>query len=132
MFLFRRKKQQQDEPKREDVGLPSRPEKAAIEAEGEVTVQTRGKLPLDLLPFRSEKALELERDGTYVFVMGRAVSKPSIKREIEGLYGVRVEKIRIARLPAKARRRGQHINSRPMVRKAIVKVRHGERIDFGI
>ena len=98
------------------------------------TQASPGNLPLDipLLLHRSEKSLYAEKVGRYVFRIPIGLGKTYIADAIERAFGVHVRKVNIARLPSKVRRRGRTIGHKSGIRKAIVILAKGDRIDLGI
>ncbi len=50
-----------------------------------------------LHPLMSEKAVQMiERENKIIFIVDKRATKPEIKREIERLYGVKVERVTTA------------------------------------
>ncbi len=80
-------------------------------------------------PHVTEKSSDLTRFNYYTFRVIGNPSKPEIKKSVEEVYGVHVEKVRKVSLPGKERRRGRHLGWRPGYKKAIVKLRQGEKIE---
>jgi len=82
-------------------------------------------------PHITEKATLLaEKDNQYVFKVAEDANKIEIKKAIEGLYGVKVEKVRIIKVPKKRRRRGRIEGWRKGYKKAIVKIKEGQKIEI--
>jgi len=81
-------------------------------------------------PRITEKSGILSQSGVYTFEVAAGTNKPSIARAIAGMYKVTPVKVAIMNGPAKRifvrGRRGKI----PGVRKAIVTVKKGEKIDF--
>jgi large subunit ribosomal protein L23 len=83
-------------------------------------------------------ALLNERFGTkfnqYAFKVDIDAKKPEIKKEVEELYGVKVESVRTMIYTGKSRTRytrtGFISGKSPRFKKAIVKLANGETIDF--
>ena len=81
-------------------------------------------------PMVTEKALNLEGERQYVFKVGDDSSKPQIKKDVEGLYGVKVESVNIMNNKRRARfMRGKVGYSRGF-KKAIVKLKEGHKIEI--
>jgi len=57
-------------------------------------------------------------------------NKPEIKRAVETLFGVTVERVRTLRMPRKSRRVGVHVGRKPEWKKAVVKLAEGQSIEF--
>ncbi len=86
-------------------------------------------------PIISEKAERLSEEfNQYTFVVDKKANKIEIKKAIEELYNVNVEKVQTMVMPGKEKSRGTRtgvIKGRiPSYKKAIVKLAFGEEIDF--
>ncbi len=81
-------------------------------------------------PHISEKASLLAESGFYVFKVGEDANKMEVKKEVEGVYKVDVLSVRMVRLPSKKRRVGRIEGVRPGYKKAVVKIKPGQRIDI--
>lgn len=129
-FLGRFKKKREVERKeREKVETPETPKPAPGQAPAR---HAEPALVIGLEPHRSEKATALEKEGTYVFRVRRGVSKSQVRRAVEKMFAVKVEDVRVANLPSKRRRRGRTLGQRPGLRKALVTLRKGDRIELGV
>lgn len=118
--LFRK---QQDAPRKQDKS-----ESRLIS----VTV-SRGKAGrrVILRPHLTEKATRLAERGSYVFAVDRRATKPSVRRAVEESYKVKVLAVQIAkRALLKKRRGGRIIGRRPFLKKAIVTLEKGQKIEL--
>jgi len=77
----------------------------------------------------TEKASDLAKKNQYVFKVTSRANKTGIKRAVENLYGVNVWDVRIINVPQKARRMGGQKGWRKGYKKAIVKIKEGQRIE---
>lgn len=77
----------------------------------------------------SEKASLLMGMNQYVFKVSDKATKPEIRKQIERLYRVKVENIRIVRLPGKMKQIGRHKGFRTGARKAIIRLAEGNVIE---
>ncbi len=68
--------------------------------------------------------------GKYTFEVDRVSPKPVIRDAVERLFNVRVAKVNVIRIPGRTRRRGQHYYREAGLRKAIVTLRPGDKIDL--
>lgn len=92
------------------------------------------KLPDDILKSvrLSERATLLaENFNQYTFIVDRKASKPEISKAVEAAFGKKVVQVRTINVAGKPKRRG----SGPMGRtnhfkKAIVRLKEGEKLDF--
>jgi large subunit ribosomal protein L23 len=82
-------------------------------------------------PLITEKGTLVSELGNQVlFRVRRDANKDEIRRAIETLFKVKVEKVRTLNLLGKTRRVGKHIGRRPAWKKAYVTLAEGQRIDF--
>lgn len=70
--------------------------------------------------------------NTYTFEVSLSATKGAIKNAVEALYGVDVADVRIIRIPPKRRRLGRYEGERKQIKKALVKVKEGQKIDIGL
>ena len=80
-------------------------------------------------PQVTEKATELAKQNQYVFKVWPRANKVEIKRAIEDLYGVDVLDVKIIKVPRKRRRLGRIRGWRKGYKKAIVKIKEGQKIE---
>lgn len=91
---------------------------------------------MDILkrPLVTEKLTALSEKGTYGFIVDAKANKIEIKKAVEKMYGVKVEKVRTIRYAGKAKTKytqSKVITGRTAsYKKAIVSVAEGELIDF--
>lgn len=85
-------------------------------------------------PLVTEKMTALNESGKYAFEVDRNANKVEIKKQIEKLYGVTVQKVATMRVLGKVKSKntkaGVVSGRKPMVKKAIVTLKEGEMIDF--
>jgi large subunit ribosomal protein L23 len=85
-------------------------------------------------PIVTEKAAEQNETGTFVFAVDKEANKISIKNEVESTYGVTVQSVNTMVYPGKPKTRytkSRVISGRtPSYKKAIVKLKEGDFIDF--
>jgi large subunit ribosomal protein L23 len=85
-------------------------------------------------PLITEKITAQNETGVYGFVVEKKANKVQIKNAVEKLYGVNVEEVRTMIAPGKKKSRyakGAFLNGKTSsYKKAIVKVKDGEIIDF--
>jgi len=80
-------------------------------------------------PHVTEKATDLTKKNQYIFKIFSRANKTEIKKAIESLYGVDVISVRIVKIPPKKRRLGRISGWRKGYKKAIVKIKEGEKIE---
>lgn len=91
------------------------------------------KGPRDVIqaPLISEKGSLLAEAGNQVLFKVRPdANKIEVKRAVETLFKVKVEKVRVARYLGKVRRVGRSMGRRSDWKKAYVTLREGDKIDF--
>jgi large subunit ribosomal protein L23 len=85
-------------------------------------------------PLVTEKMTALNDKGKYAFEVGKNANKVEIKKQVEKLYGVTVEKVATMRIQGKLKTKntkaGVVSGRKPTVKKAIVTLKEGEVIDF--
>lgn len=82
-------------------------------------------------PHVSEKAaMAADSSNQYVFKVASDANKAEIKRAVEQLFGVVVESVRVLNNKGKTKRFGARFGRRSDLRKAYVRLKEGEEIDF--
>jgi large subunit ribosomal protein L23 len=80
-------------------------------------------------PILTEKALKLREYNQYVFEVKKDANKIDIKRAVEELFKVKVEKVRTINVRGKPKRMGLFEGRTSSWKKAIVTLKEGERIE---
>lgn len=91
------------------------------------------KSPYDIIiePIMTEKSYDQLADNKYTFLVDINAKKPEIKRAIEEIFDVKVEKVNTIRQLGKIKRMGMYSGRRPSYKKAIVKLTpDSKEIDF--
>lgn len=83
-----------------------------------------------ITPYVTEKGTFLQSQNQYVFRAGEKANKIEIKKTIEDLYRVKVEKVRVLNKPEKTKIFRGRKGSRAGFKKAIVKLKKGEKIEL--
>ncbi len=81
-------------------------------------------------PHIAEKPSRLMEKNQYVFKVYPRANKTEIKKAIEEVYGVDVLKVNIINLPKKRRIIGRSRGWRKGYKKAVVKVKEGQKIEL--
>jgi large subunit ribosomal protein L23 len=82
-------------------------------------------------PLITEKSnRQKESENQYVFEVDRRANKIEIKRAVEHLFRVQVDRVNVTRVHGKVKRLGRTLGKRPDWKKAVVLLRKGNRIDF--
>ncbi|HLS53427.1 MAG TPA: 50S ribosomal protein L23 [Tissierellaceae bacterium] len=91
------------------------------------------RIPHDIIikPIITEKSMEEMADRKYTFMVDRRANKPEIKKAVEEIFGVKVEKVNTMNMLGKVKRQGYTSGRRPSWKKAIVKLREdSDEIEF--
>ncbi len=83
-----------------------------------------------LRPRMTEKAHSVISLGKYVFQVAPRATKSSVKESIERLYGVKVTRVNMVRIPKKRRVFGRVVGWKSSLKKAIVTLKEGESIEL--
>ena len=84
-----------------------------------------------LSPVVSEKAaIAADQSRQYAFKVTTDATKPEIAKAVELLFEVKVEAVRVVNVKGKRKRTGQVQGKRKDVRKAYVRLKEGQEIDF--
>jgi len=81
-------------------------------------------------PVVSEKSYALMSEGKYTFRVDDRAHKTEIARSVEEIFGVRVARVRTAKVRSKPKRRGLHAGRTRAWKKAIVQLAPGDRIEL--
>ena len=155
MGLFSRKKKEEEKkkPKPEETAglarLDSRAKRAESRRANEAVPDGRQETPaptapvvklpkgedahsyqIILRPIITEKGGLLEGYGQYLFKVAKDANKVEIKKAVEKLYKVRVDKVNVASVPSKFRRVGEHEGKKSGFKKAIVTLKKGDKIEI--
>jgi len=81
-------------------------------------------------PHISEKASYLAEKDQYTFEVSPNYNKNEIKNAVEGIYGVDVLSVNLIKIPHKKRRLGRTEGFRKAYKKAVVKIKNGQKIEI--
>ena len=71
-------------------------------------------------PIITEQSMEATEEKKYVFQVANDANKIEIKKAIEEIFGVKVEKVNTIRMEGKMKRQGYHVGRRANWKKAMV------------
>ena len=77
----------------------------------------------------SEKASLLNGFNQYVFKVFRSANKSQIRKQVEKLFNVKVQSVKVLNMPRKRRDLGRHPGFRSEFKKAIVVLEKGKTIE---
>jgi len=150
MSIFSKKKTKETENKTEEKTPEIKPARNAsqIEAGGpaEKTEKKPEKKPekkeaveikpgavkedIILEPWITEKSHDAMAVNKYIFKVVPDANKKNIKSAIESLYNVKVVDVNIINIPAKKRMYGRHTGMKSGFKKAVVKLKEGDKIEL--
>ena len=82
-------------------------------------------------PVITENAMDQMADRKYTFEVAKDANKIEIKKAVEEVFGVKVEKVTTMRMLGKVKRMGANSGKRPDWKKAIVKLTENSKtIEF--
>ena len=73
-------------------------------------------------PIITEQSMEATEEKKYVFQVANDANKIEIKKAIEEIFGVKVEKVNTIRMEGKLKRNGRFVGRRANWKKAMVKL----------
>ena len=80
-------------------------------------------------PHVTEKSTDLVKQNQYIFKVWPRANKIEIKKAVEDLYEVNVAGVRVIKVSPKRRRLGKIVGERKGYKKAIVKLKKGQKIE---
>ncbi len=82
-------------------------------------------------PVITEKSAYLmETENTYTFEVSQGANKIEIRNAVENIFDVKVESVNVINVRAKKKRVGRYVGKTARVRKAMVKLADGNKIDI--
>ena len=83
-----------------------------------------------LRPTITEKSTLLQESGKYTFQVAPKANKVEVKEAVEKNFGVTVLDVNITKLHGKVKRYGPRMSKQPDVKKAVVTLKPGDRINL--
>ena len=83
-----------------------------------------------LKPTITEKSTLLQESSIYTFQVDLTANKSQVKEAVEKNFGVTVRDVNITKLHGKRKRYGQRFKKMPDIKKAVVTLRPGDRINL--
>ncbi len=117
------------EEKKAGKGEAEKPKKEAVSFQKEKKVVPGSGYRILNVPHISEKATALAEINQYVFKVWPETNKTEIKKAVEGQYGVKVISVKIIKVLSKKRRLGKTKGWTKGYKKAIVKIKEGQKIE---
>ncbi len=88
--------------------------------------------PYDIIKtlIQTEKGSRIEAGGCYQFYVARHATKIDIKRAVESVYKVRVDRVNTLVVRGKMRRVRMQLGKQPDWKKAYVRLEEGQKIEI--
>jgi large subunit ribosomal protein L23 len=81
---------------------------------------------------RTEKASLYEPDGKYLFLVNSSANKAQIRRAVEEIYKVKVKSVNTLISCGKLKRVRHQLGRTPDLKKALVSLKEGQKIDSAV
>jgi len=82
-------------------------------------------------PLFTEKGSSLKESQNKILVeVSRDANKIDIKKSVEEIFKVKIEKVSTINIKGKWKRQGKSIGKRPDRKKAVITLKKGEKLDF--
>ena len=81
-------------------------------------------------PVITERSTALAERGQYTFEVAREANKAQIKDAVERIFKVHVTAVNVIHMPSKTKRVGRRQAQTQPWKKAVVTLRHGQRIEI--
>jgi large subunit ribosomal protein L23 len=81
-------------------------------------------------PLITERTTDLMTEGKYVFVVDKRANKIQIADAVKEVFNVTVEDVNTVNVKPKTKRMGRSVGKTAAYKKAIVKIKAGESIEF--
>lgn len=80
------------------------------------------RIPHDIIikPIITEESMDSMESGKYTFEVSKKANKSEIKKAVESIFNVKVEKVNTMNVLGKIKRMGVHSGRRPSWKKAVV------------
>lgn len=125
--LFKKEEKKKNKPsKKENVAVKEETKKVAPMLPTTGNTEAYGVLKNFYI---SEKASLLNGFNQYVFKVFRNANKSQIRKQVEKLFSVKVNSVKVLNMPRKRRDLGRHPGFRSEFKKAIVVLEKGQTIE---
>lgn len=81
-------------------------------------------------PWVTEKTHAAMANNKYTFKVVKGATKTEVKKAVEGIYKVKVEKVTVVNVLPKTKAYGRHERIIPGFRKATLTLKQGDKIEF--
>jgi len=83
-------------------------------------------------PYITEKTAMMGQQNKYAFKVSKNTNKIDVRRAVEAIFEVKVVSVAMLNTASKNVRLGRHEGKKSGFKKAIVKLKEGDKIDIGI
>ena len=83
-----------------------------------------------LKPTITEKSTDLQESGKYTFQVAPRANKVAVKEAVEKNFDVTVLDVNITKIHGKRKRYGPRVSKQPDIKKAVVTLKAGDRINL--
>lgn len=126
--LFKIKKGKEEEEEEKEKGKKEEKKKKA-KAPVEKKPHKKAYFHVIKSPYITEKSIKLAGNDQYTFKVASGANKIEIRKAVESLYNVEVLDVRVIKVNPKKRSTGRTEGWRPGFKKAVVKIKAGQRIE---
>jgi large subunit ribosomal protein L23 len=126
--VFKKNKERERKPAAKKP--PQKKEKVKIESPKAKKTLSAKQARVIKFPHVTEKSSRLAEENKYVFRVEGWANKNEIKEAVERIYGVDVTGVAVISVPRKARRLGRNQGWKKGFKKAVVKVKKGQKIEI--
>ncbi|MCI0469189.1 MAG: 50S ribosomal protein L23 [Nitrospirae bacterium] len=82
-------------------------------------------------PLFTEKGMDMkERENKIVLEVNRSANKHEIKKAVEEIFKVKIEKVAVINKKGRIKRLGRSVGMTSAKKKAIITLKHGEKLDL--
>lgn len=92
-------------------------------------LQFSNLLSLIKCPLVTEKAIKLNENSQYAFLVDKSLTKPQIKQIIEKMFNITIISVKTSLLPPKIKRVGKSSGKKSCYKKAYIKLKSGDSIE---
>lgn len=124
------KTEKNPEKKAGEVKVAKKVKEEVIKTPAAKTKTTKFSYEAIKQPHISEKASYLSEKDQYIFEVSPNYNKNEIKNAVQGIYGVDVLSVNVIKIPAKKRRLGKTEGFRKAYKKAVIKIKEGQKIEI--
>lgn len=123
-------KEKPEEPEKAEKLVEKEPEKKPIFKKKKTGIVAQMGYKVLKVPHISEKATDLVEKNQYIFNVAQTANKQEIRQAIKEIYGVDVVWVNVINIPRRKRRVGKTMGWKQGYRKAIVKIKEGQKIEL--